>query len=92
MLFIVHLDPALRIAASTVGRVELAVATIQNVYFRVGQLWVAMDICFTILFAEEASPGEVSILLSLFVVDDLHAWCTVRGEFAVQYDESSSGV
>lgn len=61
VLFSIHLDPLLWVAAGTVRGIELAVAAIQDVHFRVGQLGVAMSVDLAILFAEKASPGWISV-------------------------------
>lgn len=61
MLFSIHLDPRLRVAQVTMRFVECAVASIEDVHFRVCQLRVAMSIDLAIFFTNEFCPVWVSV-------------------------------
>ena len=89
MLFVVHLHPALGVTAGAMCCVELTIASIENIDFRVGQLWITVSVDLTILFAKESSPASGQYMRGRMVIaDDLHARCAMRGVFTMQDDKS----
>lgn len=60
MLFSVHAEVVLGIATSRVGVEEGAVATIENIDFRKGEVRVLVSVLFAILRAYKLGPAAIS--------------------------------